>query len=382
MEIAKETLASKKNLQLFFQRVCKEDRMSLFDSLRSCTVKELEKACKTLSILGMSKKSKAIMAEKITEVITNGKDKTSKTKAKDKSNGTRTETDNSDMEEPNAPSSSGDDPKWDSPSFGKIRIKIDPEIKNKIPEPSAKQFQLVKKAIEKYGLRNKKFTILEDGTLVDGHTRYRIIQELQLDVPDIEFEVIEKKDIDQVITSLNVARRHLSAIEKIALVQPLLDELKEQTGQTPGRNTIAKIADVSSAAAQRVTFLQRYDPERLEEVRENPEGETLDQAWKDVYQKRQFVKENTPDQFEMVENNQLTVKEAYEFAKDELAERQKNKPPKRSKTYKALEKLRNFAESKINKYNNNQLRFGDGPDGRALQEIFNKIESMMEDEEG
>jgi hypothetical protein len=86
-----------------------------------------------------------------------------------------------------------------------------------------------KHAIQMHGLRQK-LICLPDGTLIDGYTRFKILQELGMPILPymIEIRDIPKDRIQEEVFDINIARRHLPDTKKIEWAQRYMPIFKEE----------------------------------------------------------------------------------------------------------------------------------------------------------
>lgn len=95
-------------------------------------------------------------------------------------------------------------------------IKIDPEFQTLIPPLTDDEYQRLEKSILAEGVRE--CIITWNGTIIDGHNRYRICQEHGLECPSIE-RTFKSRDAAKIwIIENQLGRRNLEAGQKAALV--------------------------------------------------------------------------------------------------------------------------------------------------------------------
>ena len=75
-------------------------------------------------------------------------------------------------------------------------LKIDPEFEAAIPPLTEDEFDLLKQNILSEG-RQLSPLIIWNGTIVDGHNRYRIL----LEHPEIDYETLDKDFPDRMVVS-------------------------------------------------------------------------------------------------------------------------------------------------------------------------------------
>jgi ParB-like chromosome segregation protein Spo0J len=97
-----------------------------------------------------------------------------------------------------------------------IKITIFPEYEKLVPALSKDDFDSLKESIEKHG-QYIPIIINQDGIILDGHHRYKICQELGIElkyeIRKFENKLLEKK----FVIETNLARRHLNDFQKSEL---------------------------------------------------------------------------------------------------------------------------------------------------------------------
>ena len=158
-------------------------------------------------------------------------------------------------------------------------IIINPELSNKIPPLTTEEYQGLEKSIIREGCRDA--LILWNDTLVDGHNRYKICTE-----HNIEFKTIQM-DFENILYArewiiVNLfARRHLDSYQRSKLALELEDIYKKEAknrmlsgkktdpqqisaeGQT--RDKIAKIANVSHDTIDKVKKIEAKASDEIKE---------------------------------------------------------------------------------------------------------------------
>ena len=109
-------------------------------------------------------------------------------------------------------------------------IKIDPEFEAAIPPLTEDEFDLLKQNILSEG-RLLSPLIIWNGTIVDGHNRYRIL----LEHPEIDYETLDKDFPDRFAASAwicknQLGRRNLTPEQRIYLIGKQYSAMKESRG--------------------------------------------------------------------------------------------------------------------------------------------------------
>lgn len=152
-------------------------------------------------------------------------------------------------------------------------IKIDPEFQTLIPPLTDDEYQRLEKSILAEGVRE--CIITWDGTIIDGHNRYRICQEHGLECPSIE-RTFKSRDAAKIwIIENQFARRNLQSYVRSVLalkLEPLyaaeakrrqLSTLKQNATDTQKsseryetREKVAAIAGVSHDTIRKVKVIE------------------------------------------------------------------------------------------------------------------------------
>jgi len=107
-----------------------------------------------------------------------------------------------------------------------MQLKINIEYESLLPKLTEAEFEELKESIRKDGLHYA-LAINKDGTILDGHHRFRACKELgiepRVEVKEFENALLEKK----FVIESNLKRRHLNKFQRARLVLPLLEIEKE-----------------------------------------------------------------------------------------------------------------------------------------------------------
>jgi len=362
----KSILNSKTKVKEFFVTDCNGDQAKFLGEFEGLAIEDLKKVCKTFKIQ-QGKNGLATAKKLLKEVTIEESEK--EVKANTGSNKNHGKKPSSNLEA--ASNSTGH-----NPSKG-MELKLDPEVEKKVPKMSKLEMDLLKESIKKEGYNPDKFiTILEDGTIIDGHSRYRACQELKVEIPPECFKIIPEDAVDRIIKENNLFRRQIKVLSKVMLIQNELKEIEKKYGRgtRQAREAKAKAAQVSQGTIQQIEFLENYAPDRYKNsVQEKKE--TVKAAWTDETKKYREVKDQDPDLFKKVKEKEVTLQEAFEKVKEAKKEQ---KQKKISKQQEIVEEIKEFALRQIKKYNNRKVQYGDSPDGKALKEIMDKIDNVLE----
>jgi ParB-like chromosome segregation protein Spo0J len=115
----------------------------------------------------------------------------------------------------------------------KLELKINSEIERLTPEMTEVEFQRLKQSIREYGLKIP-IEVMSDGTIIDGHHRYRACKELGIeptyhinkDVTTIEQAKVLARELNDSRRQMNLPRRILCAYQTYK--EKLEQEAKER----------------------------------------------------------------------------------------------------------------------------------------------------------
>ena len=102
-----------------------------------------------------------------------------------------------------------------------VTLSISPELSALVPKPNNEEYSSILNSIKKDG-QLESITVWEDPVsgnsyIVDGHTRYGICNELQVQ-PILEFKKFENwLDVKKFAIDVNLQRRHLTIVQKVEL---------------------------------------------------------------------------------------------------------------------------------------------------------------------
>lgn len=102
--------------------------------------------------------------------------------------------------------------------------------KELVPRPSSEEYQTLKESIICEGQKDP-IVINKRGIILDGHTRYQILKEMNVEDKDIEYRIKEFEDADDeelYVMSSNSNRRQLTHFQKIEMYYKKYLEFKEQ----------------------------------------------------------------------------------------------------------------------------------------------------------
>jgi len=116
-------------------------------------------------------------------------------------------------------------------------IKIDPEYSQLVPELSEEEYTRLKESIASVGLYEP-IIINQEGTLLDGHHRLKVVKELGWSRVNVETKHFENKIEEEIyVIETNVIRRHLDQYQKTVLAERLEPLYRLRAKQNQGTRT-------------------------------------------------------------------------------------------------------------------------------------------------
>ena len=161
-----------------------------------------------------------------------------------------------------------------------FKLKINPEFKKLLSPLTKEEYELLKESISEHGQLDP-IRVGKDGTIYDGHNRYRICMELGI-VPRHEiFDIGDDESIEIWIIEQQMGRRNLSDFQRAeyALKHKTLIAAKAKKNQRAGggavraklpkpvntRDELAKIARVSPRTFSKTEHIAKYADEETKE---------------------------------------------------------------------------------------------------------------------
>lgn len=222
-----------------------------------------------------------------------------------------------------------------------MQLKIKQEYYDLVPRPNAVDYANTKFSIQNNGMIEPIET-LDDGTIIDGHTRFQILQELNLlPVPPEKIKVVNFESEDQIILYIynkNVARRQLDDLGRLEWAQkfmPVIEKIKsdakkakaekitgrpkkdapapppkkEKEKKEHTREKIAKLAQVSPAQQARFDYLKKWSPEMLDQAK--ADGKKLGAIHAEASKMVHTIKEKMPEVLDQILDGKIKLQDAY-----------------------------------------------------------------------
>lgn len=203
-----------------------------------------------------------------------------------------------------------------------MELKIDKELEELFPPLSDEEFSLLEENILKEGCLEK--LTVWNGTLVDGHNRYKICKEHNL-----PFEIREKEfaDKDEAIVWMidnQKGRRNMSIPAKIEMALLREGKIREISKKNQGKRTDLVIQGSGSEAKGtrgRLADFAGTSPATVQRYKE--------------------VKDNgDPEIYEQVKKGEMSIRKGYDLTREKVKEKEQvNKLPK-TEEEKELEQIK------------------------------------------
>ena len=183
-------------------------------------------------------------------------------------------------------------------------MKILQELESLIPPLSNEEFKQLERNILEEGIREPLITW--NGILIDGHNRYRIAQE-----HDINYETLEKQfdNINRVkewMINNQFGRRNLSNYQRSVLALQLEDVFREKAKENQGKRT-----DIKQISAESKPIETRQEVAKIANVSHDT-----------IAKVKKIEATATPEVKEKLNTGQMSINEAYKEIKKE--EKQNN----------------------------------------------------------
>jgi hypothetical protein len=176
-------------------------------------------------------------------------------------------------------------------------IKIDKEFQSLIPPLSQDEYKQLEANVISDGCRDA--LVVWQGTLIDGHNRYRICTEHNIPFQTVEKKLDSREDVIQWIILNQFGRRNLSPGNRSILalrLEPIIrgkakDNQIKSGGAVPQksaepvetRKEVAKIAGVSHDTIDKVKkIIDRGTPEQVERIKKGDKGNTVNAVYKEI----------------------------------------------------------------------------------------------------
>ena len=118
------------------------------------------------------------------------------------------------------------------------QVKTNPEYASLVSELSPEEYELLKQSIKKENGLYVPIIVNQDGTILDGHHRYKACQELGIEPTAIIKEFKDKLEEQLFVIDCNLARRQLNNFQKTELAlksKPILEAIVKRNESLGGK---------------------------------------------------------------------------------------------------------------------------------------------------
>lgn len=181
---------------------------------------------------------------------------------------------------------------------------IDPVLKSLIPPLSDEEFRQLEENIKNEGCRDA--LVIWQGTIVDGHNRYKICQEYGIKFKTEDKEFADRDEAAEWIIRNQFGRRNLSLAQRCELAMKLKpaiqkkakENLKTSTGGNIPRpltksskpeksfNTRKELAEIAGVSEDTISKVEKIHekgtPEQIERARKGGKGNSVNAIYNEV----------------------------------------------------------------------------------------------------
>ena len=214
------------------------------------------------------------------------------------------------------------------------KLKIDEEFKNLISPLTTDEYNQLEENIKNEGCRDS--LVVWNDTIVDGHNRYKICRENNINFGVKEMQFGSREDVKEWIINNQFGRRNLSlqqrselALELESIYKERAKENKEIAGEKYGRNKkvlsnstepikpidtrkeLAKLAGVSTNTIHKAKVIKEFADDETKQKSRNGEM-TVNEA----FTRTKLKQEGREDILEKVDKGELKLTEAFNNRKE------------------------------------------------------------------
>jgi len=161
---------------------------------------------------------------------------------------------------------------------GKINLELHPKAKSLVSWLrllESKEAKELKADIKEHGVQLPILLTNDGKQIIDGRNRWNIAHELELKQVPVEYYKGKDDDIEKIIWSRNVLRRHLTDDQRDqlrdALIAPQLEKeakARKKAGVRPSQENHEKVGSVADQVAEQLN-ITRHRADQLEKVRKS-----------------------------------------------------------------------------------------------------------------
>jgi DNA modification methylase len=215
-------------------------------------------------------------------------------------------------------------------------MKILQELESLIPPLSNEEFKQLERNILEEGIREPLITW--NGILIDGHNRYRIAQEHDMNYETLEKEFENINRVKEWMINNQFGRRNLNSYVRTVLVLRLKEIISEIAKENQKGGQGGVLLPQKSAEANKLENETRYKLSKIANVSHDT-----------VSRVEKIEATATPEVKARLNTGQMSINEAYKEIKKEENEQ--------LKTQKAIEIIKKVYENNTNIYNGNCIEY-------------------------
>ena len=180
-------------------------------------------------------------------------------------------------------------------------VTIDPEFQSLIPPLTPDEFQQLKENCIRDGIQDS--LKVWNGILIDGHNRFKISEDYDLNYRIEEMEFPDRETVRQWIIANQLGRRNVNTYTRSCLALELKESIQERAkekqvqsgGAVPQksakpaietREELARLANTSHDTINKVEYLESHADEKTKERLRNGE-QSINSAWVDTKRQEQ-----------------------------------------------------------------------------------------------
>ena len=187
-----------------------------------------------------------------------------------------------------------------------MQLKIDPEFQSLIPPLSPDEYKYLERNIIEDGCRDP--LVHWNGTLIDGHNRYRICQEHKIPYGLKEMAFGSREKVIEWIIMNQFGRRNLQAVDRVKLAMKLEDVIKEMAR----KNQLSNLKQGS---------VQQNSDKRDEPINTNQKlSEIAGVSHDTIARYKKVQKEGADEVKEKLDKGEITINAAYQTIKPPVAQ--------------------------------------------------------------
>ena len=201
-------------------------------------------------------------------------------------------------------------------------MQINPRFKTMIPPLTAEEREMLKESIKNEGVRDA--LIVWGDTLIDGHNRYEICQELGVPFETRPIDFADEDEAETWILRNQLSRRNLSDVERARIALRLKDKIAAKAKERQGeRNDLKKSEDKGNISQIFGQCQETNIPQNFGECEKRHERETMRLLAKEAgvshetLRKVEKVDKTAPEPVKTaMENKVISIDKAYQINRE------------------------------------------------------------------